>query len=194
MIHEIQRIANTVPLSVYHCTTRDTNLMGYFLPRVRSVTDRFTVSRRWFLVVDLQCPKQNTFMYSCVTKHVLNFLYYNKSSVRSSTEVIFLLRVLWSSKTSTQCWMKRDSGNSLMNSTLKTSWMTKENLLNPRPSCLSLRVWEFKPLCFFLLFEKKEAYYLLIENVSCFRSSYVSWRRSGSYGALPHRGDSAEEV
>ncbi|XP_033494312.2 cytochrome P450 2F2-like isoform X2 [Epinephelus lanceolatus] len=33
VIHEVQRVANTVPLSVYHCTTSDTELMGYFLPR-----------------------------------------------------------------------------------------------------------------------------------------------------------------
>uniref|UniRef100_A0A8C4ED41 Uncharacterized protein n=1 Tax=Dicentrarchus labrax TaxID=13489 RepID=A0A8C4ED41_DICLA len=33
VIHEVQRIANTVPLSVYHCTTKDTKLMGYFLPK-----------------------------------------------------------------------------------------------------------------------------------------------------------------
>ncbi|XP_058493221.1 cytochrome P450 2F2-like [Solea solea] len=33
VIHEVQRIANTVPLSVFHCTTRDTELMGYSLPR-----------------------------------------------------------------------------------------------------------------------------------------------------------------
>ncbi|TKS88003.1 Cytochrome P450 2F2 [Collichthys lucidus] len=33
VIHEVQRMANTVPLSVYHCTTNDTKLMGYSLPR-----------------------------------------------------------------------------------------------------------------------------------------------------------------
>ncbi|XP_030254911.1 cytochrome P450 2D10-like isoform X3 [Sparus aurata] len=33
VIHEVQRVANTVPLSVYHCTTSDTQLMGYSLPR-----------------------------------------------------------------------------------------------------------------------------------------------------------------
>ncbi|XP_070784302.1 cytochrome P450 2F2-like isoform X1 [Enoplosus armatus] len=33
VIHEVQRIANTVPLSVYHSTTNDTKLMGYSLPR-----------------------------------------------------------------------------------------------------------------------------------------------------------------
>ncbi|KAK2838389.1 hypothetical protein Q7C36_013203 [Tachysurus vachellii] len=32
-IHESQRIANTVPLSVFHCTTRDTDLMGYSIPK-----------------------------------------------------------------------------------------------------------------------------------------------------------------
>ena len=36
VIHEVQRIANTVPLSVPHCTTKDTELMGYSIPRVRS--------------------------------------------------------------------------------------------------------------------------------------------------------------
>ncbi|KAF4086066.1 hypothetical protein AMELA_G00101850 [Ameiurus melas] len=33
VIHESQRIANTVPLSVFHCTTRDTELMGYSIPK-----------------------------------------------------------------------------------------------------------------------------------------------------------------
>nr|QQL94706.1 cytochrome P450 2f2d [Lateolabrax maculatus] len=33
VIHEVQRIANTVPLSVFHCTTKDTELMGYVIPR-----------------------------------------------------------------------------------------------------------------------------------------------------------------
>ncbi|XP_070828228.1 cytochrome P450 2J6-like [Chaetodon trifascialis] len=33
MIHEVQRIANTVPLSVPHSTTTDTELMGYSIPR-----------------------------------------------------------------------------------------------------------------------------------------------------------------
>ncbi|XP_053198171.1 cytochrome P450 2F2-like [Scomber japonicus] len=33
VIHEVQRIANTVPLSIYHSTTKDTELMGYSLPK-----------------------------------------------------------------------------------------------------------------------------------------------------------------
>ncbi|KAM4618918.1 cytochrome P450 2F2-like [Polymixia lowei] len=33
VIHEVQRIASTVPLSVFHCTTKDTELMGYSIPR-----------------------------------------------------------------------------------------------------------------------------------------------------------------
>ncbi|XP_008291063.1 cytochrome P450 2F2-like isoform X2 [Stegastes partitus] len=31
--HEVQRIANTVPLSVFHSTTKDTELMGYSIPK-----------------------------------------------------------------------------------------------------------------------------------------------------------------
>ncbi|KAJ8406596.1 hypothetical protein AAFF_G00301700 [Aldrovandia affinis] len=33
MIHEVQRVANTVPLSVFHTTTKDTQLMGYDIPK-----------------------------------------------------------------------------------------------------------------------------------------------------------------
>uniref|UniRef100_A0A672QW93 Cytochrome P450, family 2, subfamily X, polypeptide 9 n=1 Tax=Sinocyclocheilus grahami TaxID=75366 RepID=A0A672QW93_SINGR len=37
-IQEVQRVANTVPLSVFHCTTKDTELMGTFvIPNLTSV-------------------------------------------------------------------------------------------------------------------------------------------------------------
>ncbi|XP_036399231.1 cytochrome P450 2F2-like [Megalops cyprinoides] len=33
VIHEAQRVASTLPLSVFHCTTKDTELMGYDIPK-----------------------------------------------------------------------------------------------------------------------------------------------------------------
>ncbi|KAM3609398.1 uncharacterized protein V6R79_014182 [Siganus canaliculatus] len=33
VIHEVQRVANTLPLSVFHCTTKHTELMGYSIPK-----------------------------------------------------------------------------------------------------------------------------------------------------------------
>ncbi|XP_076589334.1 cytochrome P450 2D15-like [Chaetodon auriga] len=33
VLHEVQRLANTLPLSLFHCTTKDTELMGYSIPR-----------------------------------------------------------------------------------------------------------------------------------------------------------------
>lgn len=37
VLHESQRMASTVPLSVFHCTTKDTELMGYSIPEVGAV-------------------------------------------------------------------------------------------------------------------------------------------------------------
>ncbi|XP_054865443.1 cytochrome P450 2F2-like isoform X2 [Amphiprion ocellaris] len=42
VIHESQRIANTVPLSVLHCTTKDTELMGYSIPKGMIIVQNLT--------------------------------------------------------------------------------------------------------------------------------------------------------
>ncbi|XP_075998054.1 cytochrome P450 2J6-like isoform X2 [Genypterus blacodes] len=35
VIHESQRLADTVPLSIFHCTTKDTELNGYSIPQTK---------------------------------------------------------------------------------------------------------------------------------------------------------------
>ncbi|XP_039988157.1 cytochrome P450 2F3-like [Xiphias gladius] len=42
VIHEVQRIANTVPLSVFHSTTKDTELMGYSIPKGTMIIPNMT--------------------------------------------------------------------------------------------------------------------------------------------------------
>ncbi|KAM6936861.1 cytochrome P450 2J6-like [Xenentodon cancila] len=42
VIHEVQRTANTVPLSVFHCTTKDTELMGYSIPKGTLIIENLT--------------------------------------------------------------------------------------------------------------------------------------------------------
>ncbi|XP_037539267.1 cytochrome P450 2F2-like [Nematolebias whitei] len=42
VIHEIQRVANIVPLSTFHCTTKDTELMGYSIPRNTIIIQNLT--------------------------------------------------------------------------------------------------------------------------------------------------------
>uniref|UniRef100_A0A672Y330 Cytochrome P450 2F2-like n=1 Tax=Sphaeramia orbicularis TaxID=375764 RepID=A0A672Y330_9TELE len=42
VIHEVQRVSNTVPLSVPHCAIRDTELKGYFIPRGTMIIPNLT--------------------------------------------------------------------------------------------------------------------------------------------------------
>ncbi|XP_029910524.1 cytochrome P450 2F2-like [Myripristis murdjan] len=42
VIQETQRIASTLPLSVFHCTTKDTELMGYHIPKGTLVIPNLT--------------------------------------------------------------------------------------------------------------------------------------------------------
>ncbi|XP_051807627.1 cytochrome P450 2F2-like isoform X1 [Acanthochromis polyacanthus] len=42
VIHESQRIANTVPLSIFHCTTKDTELAGYYVPKGTMIVQNLT--------------------------------------------------------------------------------------------------------------------------------------------------------
>ncbi|XP_051807654.1 cytochrome P450 2F2-like isoform X2 [Acanthochromis polyacanthus] len=42
VIHEIQRMSNTVPLSVFHSTTKDTELMGYSIPKGTIIIQNLT--------------------------------------------------------------------------------------------------------------------------------------------------------
>lgn len=38
VLHECQRMASTVPLSVFHYTTKDTEVLGYSIPEVSSTS------------------------------------------------------------------------------------------------------------------------------------------------------------
>ena len=97
-----------------------------------------------------------------------------------------------------QCWRRRDSGNLPMNSTLKTSSITGESLLNQKPSCHSLQVSQtlstFIDWKIYWRFDWRNVIRLWRICVFTCRSSYVSRRGSGSYGALPHCGNASEEV
>uniref|UniRef100_A0A8C9TXG0 Cytochrome P450, family 2, subfamily X, polypeptide 7 n=1 Tax=Scleropages formosus TaxID=113540 RepID=A0A8C9TXG0_SCLFO len=42
MIHEVQRMANIIPLSVFHRTTKDTQLMGYNIPKDTIIIQNLT--------------------------------------------------------------------------------------------------------------------------------------------------------
>uniref|UniRef100_A0A8C5H432 Cytochrome P450 2F2-like n=1 Tax=Gouania willdenowi TaxID=441366 RepID=A0A8C5H432_GOUWI len=42
MIHEVQRIANIVPLSVFHNTTKDTEVMGFTIPNGTMIIENLT--------------------------------------------------------------------------------------------------------------------------------------------------------
>ncbi|XP_061629902.1 cytochrome P450 2F2-like [Phyllopteryx taeniolatus] len=42
VIHEVLRVANTVPLSVFHCTTKNTELMGYSIPKGTMIIPNLT--------------------------------------------------------------------------------------------------------------------------------------------------------
>ncbi|XP_029952819.1 cytochrome P450 2F2-like [Salarias fasciatus] len=42
VIHEIQRVSNVGPLSIFHCTTKDTELMGYSLPKGTIIIQNLT--------------------------------------------------------------------------------------------------------------------------------------------------------
>ncbi|KAL7862585.1 hypothetical protein SRHO_G00115690 [Serrasalmus rhombeus] len=51
VIHECHRIANTVPLSLFHCTSRDTELMGYSIPKetliIRNLSSVLSEEGQW---------------------------------------------------------------------------------------------------------------------------------------------------
>ncbi|XP_041852024.1 cytochrome P450 2D14-like [Melanotaenia boesemani] len=51
VIHEIQRIANTAPLILIHCTTKDTELMGYSIPKgtviIQNLTSVLSEEGQW---------------------------------------------------------------------------------------------------------------------------------------------------
>ncbi|XP_029952737.1 cytochrome P450 2F2-like [Salarias fasciatus] len=42
VIHEAQRVANVAPLSIFHCTIKDTELMGYSIPKGTMIIENLT--------------------------------------------------------------------------------------------------------------------------------------------------------
>ncbi|KAI3355073.1 hypothetical protein L3Q82_017951 [Scortum barcoo] len=95
VIHEVQRIANTVPLSVYHSTTNDTKLSGYFLPRatliIQNLNSVLNEEGQWkfphefnpenFLNDRGEFVKPEAFMPFCAGMRVQTpFIFFNRGS------------------------------------------------------------------------------------------------------------------
>lgn len=90
--HESQRIASTVPLSVFHSTTTDTEVMGYSIPKVRSSN-----TSKMLALICHSTPNVNSFFSSLIT----GFSYFT---------------ALLSFQTSRLCCTKRVSESSPMSS------------------------------------------------------------------------------
>lgn len=129
----------------------------------------------------------NSFWWDLNKKWILLAIYLRYCFIPHVIWCLLFPRAQWSSQIWPQCCMRKASGNPLINSILRISLMTRATLWSQRLLCLSQQVCRHP-------FWHVETAVNDFSQILTDRSSHVSRWRFGSYGTLPHHGDSAEEV